>query len=103
MKLVELSEYYDFLTYKGDYSQWLSDQGYKIPEIKGKGFVLVLYGEGRKITKKSYSNLDSAEDNAPTQLGKHWQIYNGSTGEVAKEPEWWHSNQYIFRRIQGDE
>lgn len=102
MKLQEICQPYSG-SYRNneEYSRYLKSEGYKIPEIKNKmGFVLVSYYP--EESEKSFKTLGDAEYAAPKKRNNHWQIFDGKSGDIVKEPEWIESDQYIFQKLHGD-
>lgn len=102
MKLYEICQPHSGLyRTEEEYSRYLRSEGYKIPEIKNKkGFVLVTYYP--EESEKSFKTLGDAEYAAPKERGNHWQIFNGTSGEIVTEPEWVQSDQFISQTLHGN-
>lgn len=93
MRLHELHEMQMFQSNE-EYSRYLEAHGHKVPKIKNKkGFILVTYTP--KKSEKSFKTLGDAENSAPQERGIHWQIFDGKTGRIAKEPSWVSADQLV--------
>lgn len=89
---MKLQEIHTYAPGNSTYSSHLRDKGFKRPELKGSGYALVIYTPNPSI--RYYDSLRNAQEDVPKQPQTHWQVVNVKTGDVEKEPEWWHLQAY---------